>query len=263
MVSSHPFEAAGTMLYRNVVTPSAHGLLLINVNDQIIGKTVSTYGGWDVAYVDMLKEVIRRHYPESEPMDIVDCGANIGIYALSLAKIDDFKIRMHAIEAQRLVFQMLNANMALNSLDNVWTYHAYVSNKDGESTALPCADPNVPANFGAFEVESPSGHSEFDGKLLAPETVQSLTIDSLQLENCTVIKIDVEGMEVKAIEGAMNTIAKSRPILFFERHRCDYDAIKDLLRPYDYQLFELGEHNTLAIRKEWEVKIEPSVKVEV
>ncbi len=47
------------------------------------------------------------------------------------------------------------------------------------------------------------------------EFVNVATIDSLA-ESVDFIKMDIEGMEDKAIEGAVNTIDKYRPICYIE-----------------------------------------------
>ncbi|TFG83046.1 MAG: FkbM family methyltransferase, partial [Chromatiales bacterium] len=48
-----------------------------------------------------------------------DIGANIGTHTLALARLVGQQGLVFAFEPQRIVFQTLCANMALNSLDNV------------------------------------------------------------------------------------------------------------------------------------------------
>ena len=50
---------------------------------------------------------------------------------------------------------------------------------------------------------------------------QVITLDSLGLEKCSFMKVDVEGMEMEVLEGARETIARCRPYLFLE---CAFDA---------------------------------------
>ncbi len=220
-------------------------------------------GHWEQSYIQVFKKLIARHFAGDDPVDIVDCGANLGVYSLSLAEITSLKVKVHAIEVQRMMFQLLNANIALNSLDNVWTHHAAVSDVISEiDVHYPSMD-HV-ANFGAFELLDGVRNSDFDGKESMPvERVKTLTIDSLKLKNCAFIKLDVEGMENLAIQGASKTIEMTRPLVFFERHKTDYDAIKAILRRFEYNLWELPSFNVLAMRKEWDLKVTPSQKVEL
>lgn len=48
--------------------------------------------------------------------------------------------------------------------------------------------------------------------------VQLLTIDSLHLKNVSLIKMDVEGMEDQALEGARETILTNHPVIIIEIH---------------------------------------------
>jgi hypothetical protein len=46
--------------------------------------------------------------------------------------------------------------------------------------------------------------------------IKVVTLDSKGLTNISMIKIDVEGMELQVLEGAMETIQRERPVLFME-----------------------------------------------
>jgi FkbM family methyltransferase len=51
------------------------------------------------------------------------------------------------------------------------------------------------------------------------DEVKCITIDSLGLTECNFIKMDCEGMEIKALDGAKSTIAKHRPTMLIEVNR--------------------------------------------
>lgn len=252
------------MKFKNVLTPSDLGLMLINRNDSIIGPTISQVGSWESKYIRALKQIIEQHYPGTDTVDIVDGGANYGVYSLAFSSLATRPTRVHAVEAQRLIFQMLNANMALNSLENVWTYHAVLGEDNERSVLIAPPDLNHRANFGAFEIEKNVRSSDYDGtRFMAEEAVKSLCIDDLNLNRCALIKLDVEGMEASALRGATGTIRRHRPVLFFERHKSDYEAIKDTLRPHGYTLWELDRSNVMATRSEWGITLTPSNKLQL
>lgn len=236
--------------------------MLINRNDSIIGPSISRIGNWESKYIRVLKQIIERYSPGNQTVDIVDGGANYGVYSMAFADLCTRRTRVHAVEAQRLIFQMLNANIALNSIENVWTYHAVLDECSGRSVTMTPPDLNHRANFGAFEINDDVRLSDYDGThFMAKESVKSLCIDDLQLSNCALIKLDVEGMEVNAIAGAMNTIHRDRPVLFFERHKSDYVTIKHMLRPHRYTLWELDQANVIATRSDWDLNLTPSSRV--
>jgi FkbM family methyltransferase len=134
---------------------------------------------------------------------------------------------VHAFEPQRLMFQLLCANVALNSCTNVFTHHAAVG-ATGGSLLVPSLDPDGHHNYGGLSL--PGAHQG--------EVVPVVTIDSLMLTACHAIKLDVVGMETEALDGAVMTIGRSRPILYVENDRQDRSAaLISLLQSYGYRLY--------------------------
>jgi hypothetical protein len=78
---------------------------------------------------------------------------------------------------------------------------------------VPVPDISKPFNIGGVRIDDPI----YDAAVPLPkESVQCFTIDSLNLQRCDLMKIDVEAMESKVIRGAMATIRRCRPIIFAE-----------------------------------------------
>ena len=75
-----------------------------------------------------------------------------------------------------------------------------------------------------------------------------ITIDSLQLEACDFIKIDVEGFEYFVIKGAIQTIQKYKPVIFYEEnYKINSQSTTELLKSIGYNSFEMiNEENFLA-----------------
>jgi len=132
-----------------------------------------------------------------------------------------------ALEPQRIIFQMLCANIANNGLGNVQCFHA-ASGHGGGTLKVPDLNFDAGGNFGGLSlVDADWGSS-----------VPVLAIDQLDLESCHFIKIDVEGMETDVITGAEATIGKFRPVLYVENERRENSA--SLIRQIfslDYRLF--------------------------
>ena len=59
---------------------------------------------------------------------------------------------MIAFEPQRLVFQLLCANVALNSLANVICLQQAIAKEPGFIN-VPLLDPTMPGNFGGLSIE--------------------------------------------------------------------------------------------------------------
>lgn len=193
-----------------------HGLFAYNVNDLYIGRSLDEYGEWSEGELSLLFQVLQPG------AIVVDVGANIGTHTVAFAKHVTASGAVVALEPQRIQFQLLCANVALNALVNVKCINAAASDKRGE-VLIPTIDPRLAANFGAIKSD---GHEQ-------GERTDAIKIDDLQLGRCNLIKIDVEGHEPKVLAGARKMIAKLRPVLFVEnnseeRSRAVLIALADL-----------------------------------
>ena len=65
------------------------------------------------------------------------------------------------------------------------------------------------------------------------ETVKVISLDSFE-ERVNFIKMDIEGMEDKAIEGAKNTIDRYRPICYIEVSKTNPDFILNYFKKRKY-----------------------------
>lgn len=180
-----------------------HGYVLYNSNDTVIGRSIELYG----EYFESEVNVFRRFMT---PGDVaVDVGANIGAHTLALARLAGDRGFVYAVEPQRLVFQTLCANIALNSLNNVHCLNAAAGDAPGW-LRLTDPDPEAPNNFGGAQV------AQLAGAPLAPP-VASITLDDLlDLPAVKLVKIDVEGMEAAVLRGARRTLDRCKPLLYVE-----------------------------------------------
>jgi len=196
-------------------------MMLYNVHDQYIGRSLDLYGEFSEGEVDVFRQIVK---PGAV---ILEVGANIGAHTVFLARAAGPQGRVFAFEPQRIVYQTLCANLALNSITNVTCWHAAIGRASGE-VRVPTIDYTQPNNFGGVAL----------GGARAGEAVPVLTIDSLGLARCALIKVDVEGMEQEVVEGAVATLGRCKPLLYIENDRREKSA--SLIRSLDalgYTLF--------------------------
>ncbi|HTP96296.1 MAG TPA: FkbM family methyltransferase, partial [Burkholderiales bacterium] len=198
-----------------------HGLMLFNVNDQYVGRSLLEYGEFSEYETELFRQLLR-------PGDcVVEAGANIGAHTLFLAQAVGRAGTVHAFEPQRIVFQTLCANLALNELTNVRAYHAALGEARG-TIAVPEPDPRRNTNFGGLSL----GRTGNAGQCAMQ------TIDELRLTGCRLIKADVEGMEAEVLSGARATVEALRPILYVENDRRDRSArLIGLIRGFGYRMW--------------------------
>jgi FkbM family methyltransferase len=198
-----------------------HGSMIYLKNDLYIGRSLDLYGEFSEGEADMFRQMIRPDWT------VLEVGANIGSHTVQIAKLVGPRGVVHVFEPQRVVFQILCANVALNSLNNVYTHHAAVGREAG-SIVVPLLDSNAQNNFGGLGL----------GNWEKGDRVPVMTIDSMNLINCHLVKIDVEGMEGEVIAGAEQTLRRGRPVLYLENDRGDKSAalIRQLLA-LEYRLY--------------------------
>jgi FkbM family methyltransferase len=83
----------------------------------------------------------------------------------------------------------------------------------------------VPSNWGEASLRKPHQGAAVLG-------VPMKTLDSFELRNVGLMKIDVEGHELAVLRGARDTIRTSRPIVFVEvehRHGSNVSSVRELL----------------------------------
>jgi len=193
------------------------GLMMYNVNDLIGGRGLDLYGEAKWSDLELLGQLLQAGDV------VVDVGANIGNHTVFYAKKVSPGGVVYALEPQRITFEFLCANLVLNGLTNVIPMQVGAGEAGGQLT-VPMADPNIMQNFGAVNIE---GNSSGD-------LVNVIPLDALELKRCNLIKIDVEGMELKVLLGAEKTIQACRPFLFVENN--DREGAPETVQ----KLFDLG-----------------------
>jgi FkbM family methyltransferase len=215
----------------NHLVAGRHGYVLYNVHDQFVGRSFDLYGEFSEYETDLFGQFLR-------PGDVaLDVGANIGAHTLYFAQAVGRQGKVLAFEPQRFLFQTLCANMALNSLTNVYCYQLAVGEAPGW-VRLPVINYEQEGNFGGVSVARDE----------VGETVPVMTLDSLGLSQCRLIKVDVEGMERSVLAGARQTIERTRPILYVENDRSEKAC--DLVRFIDSLGYEVYGDAPLLYRRD-------------
>lgn len=198
-----------------------HGYMTYNINDVHIGRSLDLYGDWAKAETDLFAGIL------GPGAVVLDVGANIGVHTVYFARAVGPGGRVIASEPQRLVYQTLCGNLALNSLTNVEAINVAVGAASGVLT-LPPLDYRSEHNFGGVRLGNQEGG----------EDVSVVTLDSLGLAAVFLIKIDVEGMELSVLRGAQTLLERCRPALYVENADASTSsALIEHLEGIDYHLY--------------------------
>ncbi len=192
----------------------------------------------------------RAHFGDG--VQALDCGANIGVHTVEWARMMTGWGTVVGIEAQERIYYALAGNIAINNCLNARVLHAAVGGVEGV-IEVPDLDYTSPSSFGSLEIKQRSEGSEFIGQAVdyaaGPKTsVNLVTIDGLGFERLDLIKLDVEGMEIEALNGGLETIKTFWPMMLVEVIKTEDGAVDAFLKDLGYRTFRVGI-NILAIHE--------------
>ena len=185
---------------------------------------------------------------------IVDGGANIGFFTIPVANRTQGRgTRIISFEPQRQLFQALGGSLAINGYDHVYLHNCGLGNEPGIAQ-LPKIDYSVAQDFGTVSLTEETTVDE-DG-WMNDRVVDITSIDAMDLPGLDFFKLDVEGYEIPALTGAINTIQKYRPWIWVEYFITGAETIKEsLIELDDYEFFIVNYQNMLCAPKEKLAKI--------
>ncbi|MGC2659419.1 MAG: FkbM family methyltransferase [Bryobacteraceae bacterium] len=234
-----------------VLTATNHGTLVVNRHDYGmvrgrgygVGCQLLGTSSYEVAEVDLALGLLQeRRQQFGNNVMAIDCGANIGVHTVEWARHMYGWGEVLAIEAQERIFYALAGNIAINNCFNARAVWAAVGAKSG-TIHVPTPDYHSPANFGSLEIRK-TDKTEFIGQEVSytdrlVET-RMMAIDDLALPRIDFIKIDIEGMEMEALAGAAESIARCRPQLMIEKIKSNEKGLTDFLAQREYRVFSFG-----------------------
>jgi FkbM family methyltransferase len=198
-----------------------HGPMLALPGDRYITRALEVYGEFSPDEGRLLTQIVKPG------MTVVEVGANIGAHTVAMARACRPGV-LYAFEPQRRIFQILCANLVLNDIDNVVALPEACGMEPGEAT-IPPLDYAGADNFGGVSL-APAGQ--------AGETVRVVRLDDLNLPSLGLLKVDVEGLEIDVLGGAVATIARLRPVLYVENDRAQNQrTLITLIHNLGYQMY--------------------------
>lgn len=174
----------------------------------------------------------------------VDVGANFGCWTLALAKHAHTVV---AIEPQACIHRLLSQSINASHHRNIELIRMAAGDRSG-LTQIAALDIDGAMNFGGIELDkkyfndgwNTLGHANEEAPM---EAVAMERLDiTLMGYMVSFIKIDVEGYEMKVLEGAKHTIERCKPILFVEMDhpKGHKEMLRQQLIDYGYALDEMG-----------------------
>lgn len=136
--------------------------------------------------------------PESEAKNLIDVGANVGLYSLYAATLNS-SLKVIAVEPAIYNFRELHRNVELNALQNqITTVLCALGSENGES------------RLSSIDQRVGSSGAQLDSSKVLGEMIEVRTIDSVIATLCgassaaksVAVKIDTDGNEFDVLLGA-------------------------------------------------------------
>jgi FkbM family methyltransferase len=163
---------------------------------------------------------------------VVDVGAHIGLYTLRAARDVGANGKVIAVEPDPQSYRILKDNIALNYLENVTAINAALSDTSGQKKFYACTDPSL----SGFELQP-------EGRLREVAVVKVMSLDELLqaagLSEVDWMKIDVEGAELKVLQGGKRLLKDSKNLrIIIESSK---NQAMEYLNRFGFRTRHLGE----------------------
>jgi FkbM family methyltransferase len=210
--------------------------------EDVVANAIKSDLIFDNEIVDMAAKYIK---PNTAVLDI---GSNFGQMSILFSEMVGEKGVVHAFDADDWVFEILTKNIKANNKEGkIIPHFGAVYSVDNHILHFPVQDFKKFGSYGSYGIDSNSKIGR---------EVKSFTIDSLNIsEPISFMKIDIQGGDLQAMKGAVNTIkANKMPILFEyeyqledEYNLCFQDYV-DFVRSINYRFLKnINGHNYLVI----------------
>jgi FkbM family methyltransferase len=166
----------------------------------------------------------------------VDAGANIGVYSVLASNLVGPDGKVISIEMMPDTAAILRTHIEMNALSNVCVVEFALADRDGATVTASVQ----PGKFGQASIAHKTGDDQVQVKT---RTLSTILMD---VGHVRLLKMDLEGAEIVALQGLGAAASKIDSILF-EDWGNDITAALDGM---GYKVTRLDGNNSLAVRKD-------------
>ncbi|MFB3777026.1 MAG: FkbM family methyltransferase [Bryobacteraceae bacterium] len=206
-------------------------------------------------------------------MTVVDAGANEGLYTLLGSRCVGPGGQVWSFEPSPREFERLRRNVELNGLSNTRLFQVALADRAGQANLLIAeAEHAGQSTLGEFAYEG------VESLGMAGVAVRRLDdfVQQEGIQRLDLLKMDVEGAEVRLLSGARETLRRLRPILLLEvsapalgHQGSTPDSLFTLLRDARYSVWSFDsktglpapDHTGTAVESMVGVPVERSLQI--
>ena len=219
-------------------------------NDPGISLELTRFGIHEPVTTQIVQEKIKKG------MVCLDCGGNIGYYATLESNLVGKEGRVIAIEPSPVNFQYLQKNLELQGQENYEVYNLACGKEDDEITFVIHKISNMCRVAHENEQESE------DKKLVKiPMRKLDTFLSDKKIDRLDLLRMDIEGSELKLFQGALETLRKFKPMIQMELHpgHLGPENTKKVLEllsneGYEFSTFMIGYLDTPLVGTKRDIK---------
>lgn len=202
--------------------------------------TIYTQGCWEEHIINLISQSLGK-----STGIMLDIGANVGLISIPLA-IKHKNTQFYCFEAHPKIFNRLENNVNLNSINNIKTVNCAISNSKEKNLTFYAQKQT--SNMGLSSLKLNPDIKNFEEISTLIDGIDNMFIGSS--EPVSLIKIDTQGSEIDVIESGLKLIKRDRPIIIFEFEDAYYldedrenskKLLDELFKDINYSLFNISK----------------------
>ncbi len=205
-----------------------------SIENKLFWYGVGNKMNWEKQSTELWAEIAKKSNV------ILDIGANTGYYSL-LAKAVNPDCKVYGFEPIPHIFNWYLENCKINNFD-INCYNLAISDIKGENTIYMANTNQNVYSASLIEQFAISHSSDKVHPLCINSTSLENFIEDNNIESINLIKVDVEGLEIKVLKGMGNFLSKYKPSMLIEVLSDEIGLeLSQLLNPLNYHFYILDK----------------------
>ncbi len=233
---SHPYRG-----FVDIRIPETPAFAMYTNNDCTVCRDILWLGEYEALSLRLWTQLAR------DSDTVFDVGANTGLFSLAAAAANP-NLKIAAFEPLPVAYHRLTMNADVNGFSNIHTHQSALGDRTETQAFEFNRKPYSLVHNGGRLVDAAHQRTGRVERL----TVSTKRLDDLvsttQKLGRVLMKLDVEGAELKALDGARGVISRYRPDLLCEIfNQTLLDGLRAYLLPFGYEFLHLSESDAQVI----------------